>query len=96
MKMRVPGPLEKGQLLCANLLLSRVPFVRVRVFGEVMNATPSGEETETCYDVGVQFLDLDVEERERIIACVFQRQREALRKRKGKNGTDEEVSQSAE
>lgn len=96
MKMRVGNPLDKGQILCANLLLSRVPFVRVRVFGEVVNVTPSENAAETCFDVGVRFLDLDPDERERIIAYVFQRQREVLRKRKGKNGTDEEVIQGTE
>jgi hypothetical protein len=96
MKMRVRKSIEKGQILCANLLLCRTPFVRVRLFGEVTNSSPSLGEGTTCYDVGVRFIDLDWEERERIIACVFQRQREVLRKRRGKDGTDEEVTKGVE
>lgn len=93
MKMKLENPLSVGQLLQADLLLSRFPFVRVHVFGEVVHANVRFRGEGACWEVGVRFLDLDSEERERIIACVFQRQREVLRKRKGKEGTYEEVTE---
>jgi hypothetical protein len=96
MRMRVGKPLAKGQILCANLLLSRVPLERIRVFGEVVNVNLCKGKEATFYDVRVRFIDLDSEERDRIIACVFQRQREVLRKRRGKDGTAEEVTKSVE
>jgi len=94
MKIRLGNPLTVGQLLHADLLLSRLPFVRVHIFGEVVHANLRLREEGACWQVGVRFLDLDTEDRERIIACVFQRQREVLRKRKGKESTDEEVIES--
>jgi hypothetical protein len=94
MKMKTENPLIVGQLLQADLLLSRFPFVRVHVFGEVVHVhTRFGGEA-ACWEVGVRFLDLDAEETERIIACVFQRHRQVLRKRKGKEDTHEEVTES--
>jgi len=41
------------------------------------------EDDQTSYHVGIKFLDLNLNDRERIIACIFQRQREAIRKGKG-------------
>lgn len=96
MKMKLENPLSVGQLLKADLLLARFPFVRVHVFGEVVHVAPWSREEGPFWEVGVRFLDLDSEERERIIACVFQRHREALRKRKGKEPTHEEVIESTE
>jgi len=96
MKMRLENPLSVGQLLKADLLLARFPFVRVHVFGEVVHVATRFRGESACWEVGVRFLDLDSEERERIIACVFQRQREVLRKRKGKESTHEEVIESTE
>jgi len=91
MKIKLENPLSVGQLLQADLLLSRLPFVRVHIFGEVLHVNTRFMGEGACWEVGVRFLDLDSEDRERIIACVFQRQREALRKRKGKESTHEEV-----
>jgi hypothetical protein len=96
MRVMVEHPLSVGQRLQADLLLTRVPFVRVHIFGEVVRVAESFREQGVCWEAGVQFLDLDSEERERIIACVFQRQREVLRKRKGKEWTHEEVVESTD
>lgn len=91
MRVRVENSLEKGQLLCAHLLLSKIPLIRVMVLGQVIYAKPQQtSENSSYHDVGVQFLELDAEDRERIIASVFQRQREVLRKKKGKDGAYEE------
>jgi len=96
MKMRLAAPLSVGQLLRADLLLSRFPFVRVHVFGEVVHVNTRFRGEVACWEAGVRFLDLDYEEIERIIACVFQRHRAVLRKRKGKESTHEEVTENGE
>ncbi len=46
-------------------------------------ATQDDKDVQKLYKLGIRFLDLNPDDRERIIACVFQRQREVLRKRKG-------------
>lgn len=94
MKIRVEKPLAVGQLIRANLLLSRLPFVRVQILGKVIHVKHKLCGEKPCYETGVHFLDLENEQRDRIIACVFQRQREGLRKRKNKDGGDEPAGQS--
>ena len=84
MQVRVEKPPAVGELMGATLLLSRFPLVRVQVLAKVIHVKPRTLGGEALYDVGVQFLHLDDEDRERIIACVFQRQRQVLRRMKGK------------
>jgi len=76
-------PLELGKIIHTNFVLSRFPLVFIDVFGEIVRVTPVDEDDQTSYHVGIKFLDLNLNDRERIIACVFQRQREAIRKGKG-------------
>jgi c-di-GMP-binding flagellar brake protein YcgR len=52
------------------------------VFGEVIRAEPIDQGGKTVYQLGVKFLDLDINDREKIIACVFQKQRETIRRQK--------------
>ena len=75
-------PVEPGQIIQTRFFLSRSPFVFMTVCGEVTWVTPVDENGRTLYQLGITFLDLNSSDRERIIACVFQRQREALRRRK--------------
>jgi hypothetical protein len=82
MNIVVDEPLEPGQIIQARFFLSRSPLVFMTVCGEVTWATPVDENGKTVYQLGITFLDLNPSDRERIIACVFQRQREALRRRK--------------
>ena len=96
MQVRVEKPPAVGQLVRATLLLSRIPFVRVQVLAKVVHVKPRMLGEETRYDVGIQFLYLDDEDRESIIACVFQRQRQVLRRMKGTDGVNEEIVQSIE
>ena len=76
-------PLELGKIIHANFVLSRFPLVFIDVFGEIVRVIPVDEDDQTSYHVGIKFLDLNLNDRERIIACIFQRQREAIRKGKG-------------
>jgi len=78
-------PLELGKIIHTNFVLSRFPLVFIDVFGEIIRVTPVDEDGKTSYHLGTKFLDLNLNDRERIIACVFQRQREAIRKKKDKN-----------
>jgi hypothetical protein len=82
-------PLELGKIIHTNFVLSRFPLVFIDVFGEIVRVTPVDEDGKTSYHVGTKFLDLNINNRERIIACVFQRQREAIRKKKGEKSKPE-------
>ncbi|MBW2616532.1 MAG: PilZ domain-containing protein [Deltaproteobacteria bacterium] len=80
MKMVVDIPVEPGQIIHTNLVLSKFPPIFMDVFGEVIRAEPLNEDGKTVYQLGIKFLDLDINDREKIIACVFQRQRKAIRR----------------
>ena len=84
MNIIVDKPIELGEVIHTNFLLSRFPMVFIDVFGEVVQITPVDENGKTVYHLGIKFLNLKLNDRERIIACVFQRQREKIRK--GKEG----------
>ena len=81
MKMIVDKPVEPGQIIHTNLVLSKLPPIFLDVFGEVIHAEPLNEGGKTDYQLGIKFLDLDINDREKIIACVFQKQREAIRRK---------------
>ncbi|MBA7695204.1 hypothetical protein ES703_103826 [subsurface metagenome] len=82
MEIITDKPVEPGKIIHANFVLLRFPLVFIDVFGEVLRGTPVDEDGKTIYYIGIKFLDLDQNDRERIIACVFQRQREIIRKSK--------------
>lgn len=82
--LRVDKPVEPGKIIQARFVLEKSPLVFIKVFGEVENVTTSDEAGKTVYDLGVKFLDLNPYDRERIIASVFQKQREILRNRQAK------------
>ena len=89
--MRADKPVESGTIVQTNFVLSKNPMVFIKVFGEVERITPVKEEGVTRYEIGIRFLDISPEDRERIITFVFQRQRKAIRNRKserydGKDG----------
>jgi len=75
-------PLEPGKIIHTNFVLSRFPLVFIDVFGEIVRVTPVDEDGKTSYHLGTKFLDLNLNDRERIIASVFQSQRKAIRKKK--------------
>jgi len=79
MKMTVDSPVEHGRIIQINLALPKFPFIFIDVFGEVVRAEPVNEDGKTVYLLGIKFLDLDINDREKIIARVFQRQREEIR-----------------
>jgi hypothetical protein len=82
MNIVVDKPVEPGQVIHAHFILSRFPLVFIDVFGEVTWVKPLYEHGNTAYRLGITFLELNSSDREKIIACVFQRQREMIRKSK--------------
>jgi hypothetical protein len=86
MNMLVEEPLEVGRIIHAHFVLSRIPLVCVDTFGEVNWVEPVDEYGTTRYSLGIEFVGLKPIDRERIIACVFQRQRKTIRERKAEGG----------
>ena len=82
--------LEPGQILKASFMISRFPVTPLVLFGRVVRVAPVQEDGKQRYQVVVRFIDLDEEDREKIIAYTFQVQRDAIRKekkeRKSNNG----------
>jgi hypothetical protein len=79
MNIMVDRPLETGQIIHSRFYLSKIPLVFMEIFGEVVHSTKVDECGKTLYSLGIKFLDLSVNDQERIIASVFQRQRKVLR-----------------
>jgi hypothetical protein len=74
--------LEPGQILKARFMISRFRVVPLVLFGRVVRVTPVQEDGKERYHVVVRFIDLDEEDREKVIAYTFQAQRDAIRKEK--------------
>ena len=87
MKMTVDSPVEHGRIIQINLVLSKFPFTFIDVFGEVVRTEPVNEDGKNVYLLGIKFLDLDMNDREKIIARVFQRHREEIRSQKSEVGS---------
>ena len=82
MNMVVLEPAQPGQIIHAHFVLSKTPLVYLDVFGEILWVTPSEDNDGKAFNLGIEFLDLKPADQERIIACVFQRERKSLRERK--------------
>ena len=85
MQIVIEQPVESGQIINAKFFLSKVPLVFMDIFGKVTRVDQEDEDGRVLYKVGIKFLVLNISDRERIIASVFQKQREDLRKRNNKN-----------
>lgn len=85
MQIVLEQPVESGQIINAKFFLSKLPLVFMDILGKVIRVIQEDEDGRVLYKVGIKFLGLNISDRERIIASVFQRQREDLRKRKGKS-----------
>jgi len=82
MQMVVDTPVECGKIVRTKFLLSQFPFVFMDLSGEVIREKEFNQDGTTLYRIGVQFLDLNSNDREKIIAFVFQKQREDIRRSK--------------
>ncbi len=85
MQIVTEQPVESGQIVKAKFFLSKLPLVVMDIFGKVIRVVQEDEDGRVLYKVGIKFLDINISDRERIIASVFQKQREDLRKRKNKS-----------
>ena len=84
MQIVLEQPVESGQIIHAKFFLSKLPLVFMDIFGKVIRVIQEDEDGRVLYKVGIKFLDLNISDRERIIASVFQRQREDIRQSKNK------------
>lgn len=84
MNMVISEPAQPGQIIHTGFVLSKAPLVYLDLFGEILWVTPSADNDGKVFNLGIEFLDLKPADQERIIACVFQRQRKSLRQRKKK------------
>jgi len=82
MNIDIDRPVEEGQIVHATMVLSKRPFLYIDVYGEIIRVDSLGGKDSPLCQVGVKFLNLDASGREKIVAYVFQQQREAIRKRK--------------
>lgn len=73
--------IKPGQILSIGFRIFRYPVMSLEVYGKVVRVTPVEGQR---HEVAVEFLGLDQQCRESIIAYVFQMQREAIRTRKKK------------
>ena len=82
---------ELEQEIQAQIILSKLPFVRIDVTGRVVRTTPVSKEKEKLYHLGVEFVDIEADDREKIVACVFQKQRRSIRKQRGLSADQRKV-----
>ena len=82
--------IESDSIVQISFVLSRYPIVFIDTFGKVVRVKAANEDGKKGYCLGVKFLDLDPRDRERIVACVFQWQRENIRRRKGERGENKD------
>jgi PilZ domain-containing protein len=73
---------KPSQTIHANIILSRLPFVSIDVIGEIVQVLPNSEEDKPMFHVGIRFIDLQADDKEKIIKCVFQKERASIRERK--------------
>jgi hypothetical protein len=80
--MVVTYPLQIGQLLDISLSIPGFPLGVFRARGEIMRSLQLKGEESHLYEAGIRFLDLNEEQRERLISFTFRQQRETIRKKK--------------
>jgi len=83
-------PVVPKQTIKATITLSRVPLISLDVFGEVIQVMPAAKGDKRMYHIGIRFLELNANDREKIIKCVFQNERAAIRERKRQEDVDNE------
>ena len=84
LRMVTEQNLPTDTLIYANFILSRFPFVYIELFGKVVRCEPITIDKKQAYSVAITFVDISPEDREKIIECVFQKQRQTLRENRAK------------
>jgi len=75
-------PVVPKQKIQAKIILSKLPFISLDVIGEVIQVKPAAKKDKRMHHIGIQFLDLNPSDKEKIIKCVFQNERAIIRERK--------------
>jgi len=78
----VTNPLEVGQFLDISLTIPGFPMGSFRAQGEVKRISALTGEESHWYEVGVKFLNLNEDQRERLVSFTFRQQRKAIRQKK--------------
>lgn len=82
-------PVVPNQRIQAKIVLSQLPLICLDVMGEVIQVKPAAKKDQSMHHIGIQFLDLSSSDKEKIIKCVFQNERAAIRERKRQQETEE-------
>ena len=80
--MVITHPLEIGQLLNISLSIPDFPLGVFKGRGEVMRSARLKGKESHLYEAGFRFLDLNEEQRERLVSFTFRQQRKTIRQRK--------------
>jgi len=73
---------EVGQLLDVSISMPVFPMGKLIAQGEVIRVLPVKDNDTELFEVGIRFLNLTEEEREKIVAYTFRQQREHIRNQK--------------
>jgi len=82
MSLIVSAPVEIGQLLQISMSTMGLPAGLFDLHGKVVRITPMDENEKESFRIGVEFIDISEEERDRLIEYSFSRQRKLIRQRK--------------
>ena len=80
--MVITHPLKIGQLLDISLSIPGFPLGVFSAQGEVMRSSRLKDKESHLYEAGIRFLNLNEEQRERLISFTFRQQRKTIRQRK--------------
>jgi len=84
MRIQCEKEVLPGQILDAQFRIFRYPVISLRVFALVVRVDDVGDNGGAWYEVALEFLDLEVPDKEWIISYVFQAQREAIRSKRNR------------
>lgn len=70
---------EPGQLVMVSLSVPGFSIGFLQAYGEIVRVNPQEGEGRPSYETSIKFLMISEEEREKLIAYAFQRQRELIR-----------------
>jgi hypothetical protein len=75
----VSTSVDVGLLLDISLFIANFPLGVFNVQGEVIRVKPKRGDNSGLYEIGIKFLNISDEERERLIAYTFRQQRRTIR-----------------
>jgi len=82
LNMIIAGPVEIGQVLQVAVQLPNFPFNMVYALGKIIRLASVEDERENLSEVGINFVEIGEEDREKLISYSFTEQRRAIRNSK--------------